>query len=166
MRFELGGEAEETQESMASLGRAFLVAIIGIYFILILLFNKLTQPLMVMTAIPFGIAGVIFAFALHGESLGFVATMGIIGLAGVVVNDSLVLVNHINRLQAQMPAEDIKKVVDPTANMGAVKRTIARRFTKPKNYHINCTYEFKLKTEAGIREIKGTDKFRYNYVNP
>lgn len=111
MRFELGGEAEETQESMASLGRAFLVAIIGIYFILILLFNKLTQPLMVMTAIPFGIAGVIFAFALHGEALGFVAIMGIIGLGGVVVNDSLVLVSHINRLQAQMPSEDIKKVV-------------------------------------------------------
>jgi multidrug efflux pump subunit AcrB len=111
MRFEVGGEAEETQASMASLGRAFAVAIIGIYFILILLFNKLTQPLMVMTAIPFGIAGVIFAFALHGESIGFVAIMGIIGLGGVVVNDSLVLVSHINRLQAQMPGENIKKVV-------------------------------------------------------
>ena len=49
-----------------------------------------------MAAIPFGIAGVIFAFALHGESLGFVAIMGIIGLGGVVVNDSLVLVSHIN----------------------------------------------------------------------
>jgi len=111
MRFELGGEAEETQESMASLGRAFLLALVGIYFILILLFNKLTQPLMVMSAIPFGIAGVIFAFALHGESLGFVAIMGIIGLGGVVVNDSLVLVNHINRLQDRMPTEDIKRVV-------------------------------------------------------
>jgi multidrug efflux pump subunit AcrB len=111
MRFELGGEAEETQKSMASLGRAFLLALVGIYFILILLFNKLTQPLMVMSAIPFGIAGVIFAFALHGQSLGFVAIMGIIGLGGVVVNDSLVLVNHINRLQDQMPGENIRKVV-------------------------------------------------------
>ena len=111
MRFEVGGEAEETQKSMASLARAFILAIIGIYFILILLFNKLTQPLMVMTAIPFGIAGVIFAFALHGESLGFVAIMGIIGLGGVVVNDSLVLVNHINRLHAQHPDASIKKIV-------------------------------------------------------
>jgi multidrug efflux pump subunit AcrB len=111
MRFEVGGEAEETQESMASLARAFILAIIGIYFILILLFNKLTQPLMVMTAIPFGIAGVIFAFALHGESLGFVAIMGIIGLGGVVVNDSLVLVNHINRLHRQNPDESIKRIV-------------------------------------------------------
>jgi multidrug efflux pump subunit AcrB len=111
MRFEIGGEAEETQASMASLARAFGLAIIGIYFILILLFNKLTQPLMVMAAIPFGIAGVIFAFALHGETLGFIAIMGVIGLGGVVVNDSLVLVNHINRIQAQQPEENIKKIV-------------------------------------------------------
>jgi multidrug efflux pump subunit AcrB len=111
MRFEVGGEAEETQESMASLARAFLLAIVGIYFILILLFNKLTQPLMVMAAIPFGIAGVIFAFALHGETLGFVAIMGVIGLGGVVVNDSLVLVNHINKLHAQRPDEDMKALV-------------------------------------------------------
>jgi multidrug efflux pump subunit AcrB len=111
MRFEVGGEAEETAESMASLVRAFVLALVGIYFILILLFNKLTQPLMVMTAIPFGIAGVIFAFALHGEELGFVAIMGIIGLGGVVVNDSLVLVNHINRLQKDNPGKSIKEVV-------------------------------------------------------
>jgi multidrug efflux pump subunit AcrB len=111
MRFEVGGEAEETEESMASLVRAFILALVGIYFILILLFNKLTQPLMVMSAIPFGIAGVIFAFALHGESLGFVAIMGVIGLGGVVVNDSLVLVNHINKLQAGRPDENIKEVV-------------------------------------------------------
>ena len=111
MRFEVGGEAEETAESMASLGRAFILALVGIYFILILLFNKLTQPLMVMTAIPFGIAGVIFAFAVHGQSIGFVAIMGVIGLGGVVVNDSLVLVSHINRIQEETPGKSIKEVV-------------------------------------------------------
>ena len=111
MRFEVGGEAEETAESMASLGRAFILALVGIYFILILLFNKLTQPLMVMTAIPFGIAGVIFAFAVHGQSIGFVAIMGVIGLGGVVVNDSLVLVSHINRIQEENPGKSIKEVV-------------------------------------------------------
>jgi multidrug efflux pump subunit AcrB len=105
MRFVIGGEAEQTQESMASLMRAFVVAVIGIYFLLILLFNSLTQPIMVMMAIPFGIIGVIFAFALHGETLGFLSVMGIVGLTGVVVNDSLVLVNHINKLKRQNPQE-------------------------------------------------------------
>ncbi|MCH7761528.1 efflux RND transporter permease subunit [candidate division TA06 bacterium] len=105
MRFVIGGEAEQTQESMASLFRAFAVAVIGIYFLLILLFNSLTQPIMVMMAIPFGIIGVIIAFALHGENLGFLSVMGIVGLTGVVVNDSLVLVNHINKLKRQRPDE-------------------------------------------------------------
>ncbi|UCF78360.1 MAG: efflux RND transporter permease subunit [Candidatus Eiseniibacteriota bacterium] len=111
MRFAVGGEAEETQESMRSLFRAFMLAAIGIYFLLILLFNSPTQPLMVMAAIPFGIMGVILAFALHGEPLGFVAMLGVIGLAGVVVNDSLVLVNHINRLTREQTDVDMRELV-------------------------------------------------------
>ena len=49
-----------------------------------------------MVAIPFGLIGVVGAFALHGESLGFMAIMGVTGMMGVVVNDSLILVNFIN----------------------------------------------------------------------
>jgi multidrug efflux pump subunit AcrB len=117
LRFVVGGEAEETQESMASLYRAFLLAVVAIYFLLILLFNSLTQPLIVMTAIPFGIMGVILAFSFHGMALGFVAMMGVIGLAGVLVNDSLVMVNHINVLRGQRPQESFKMVVaEGTAN--------------------------------------------------
>ena len=111
MRFVVGGEAEETQESMVSLFRAFVLAVVAIYFLLVLLFNSLTQPIMVMMAIPFGIMGVILAFVLHAEPLGFVAMMGIIGLVGVLVNDSLVLVNHINGLRRQRPDESVLKLV-------------------------------------------------------
>jgi multidrug efflux pump subunit AcrB len=111
MRFVVGGEAEETEESMVSLFRAFALAVVGIYFLLILLFSSPTQPVIVMSAIPFGIMGVIVAFALHGEALGFVAMMGVIGLGGVLVNDSLVLVNHINRLRQQKPEESISNLV-------------------------------------------------------
>ena len=99
MRFVLGGEVMETEESMASLFRTLIIAIFGIYFLLVILFNSLTQPFLVMAAIPFGITGVIFAFAFHGEPFGFMAMMGIIGLSGVVVNDSLVMVSHINHLR-------------------------------------------------------------------
>ena len=55
--------------------------------------------------------GVIVAFALHGEALGFIATLGIIGLVGVLVNDSLVLVNHINRLRENNPDESVGKMI-------------------------------------------------------
>lgn len=111
MRLVFGGEAEETQESVDALFVIFAVALIGIYFLLILLFNSVTQPIMVMIAIPFGLVGVIIAFALHGEALGFLAMMGIIGLIGVVVNDSLVLVDHINNLRQTLPDRSIVAVI-------------------------------------------------------
>jgi multidrug efflux pump subunit AcrB len=111
MRFVVGGEAEESAESMVSLFRSFIVAAVAIYFLLVLLFNSLGQPLMVMVAIPFGIIGVIVMFALHGQPLGFLAMMGVIGLAGVVVNDSLVLVSHINTLRRETPGVPVKELV-------------------------------------------------------
>ncbi len=95
------GEVMETEESIQNLMWTFIIAAVGIYFILIILFNSFTQPFTVMVAIPFGIVGVIIAFALHGEPMSFVGMLGAIGLAGVVVNDSLVLVNHINNLRKQ-----------------------------------------------------------------
>jgi len=111
LRFVIGGESEQTQESMASLYSAFASALFAIYLLLVLLFNSLVQPLMVMSAIPLGIIGVIIAFALHGQPLGFLAIMGLIGLSGVVVNDSLVLVNYINRLRGQRAGDRLLDIV-------------------------------------------------------
>ncbi len=115
MRIVAGGETQETEESMSSLGVAFLVAAVGIYLVLVLLFNSLLQPLVVMFAVPFGLIGVILAFAIHGQSLGFVAMLGVIGLVGIVVNDSLILVNLANRMREErvgVPRNDI--IVDAT----------------------------------------------------
>jgi len=99
MRLVIGGEAEESQSSLIELFSILGIAVIGIYFLLTLLFNSFWQPIMVMMAIPFGIIGVIVGFSVHSESVGFLAMTGIIGLTGVVVNDSLVLVNHVNELR-------------------------------------------------------------------
>jgi multidrug efflux pump subunit AcrB len=111
MRLVVGGEAEETAESMVSLATAMAMAGIGIYLVLVLLFNSLTQPILVMFAIPFGLIGVIGAFALHGQVLGFLAMMGVIGMMGVVVNDSLILVNHINTHRIAEPNKDFMQIV-------------------------------------------------------
>lgn len=101
LRLIIGGEAEETQESMQSLFLAFAAAAVGIYLLLLLLFNSLMQPVLVMVAIPFSLVGVIAAFALHDQALGFLAMLGVVGLTGIVVNDSLILVNLTNRLRDQ-----------------------------------------------------------------
>jgi len=111
MQLSKGGEAFETEESMAGLFQTLIIAVVGIYFLLVLLFNSLSQPFLVMMAIPFGITGVIAAFGFHGEPLSFMAMMGIIGLSGVVVNDSLVLVNHINDLKAEKRDASILEIV-------------------------------------------------------
>ncbi len=95
----VGGEAEESQRSVNDLMVIMGIAVFGIYLLLILLFNSIWQPLMVLMAIPFGIIGVIVGFSLHGEALGFLGMIGVIGLVGVVVNDSLVLVAHVNELR-------------------------------------------------------------------
>ena len=111
MRFVVGSEAEETAESMVTLAMAFAMAGLGIYLVLILLFKSMSQPLLVMFAIPFGLIGVIGAFALHSEPLGFLAVMGVIGMMGVVVNDSLILVNHINRHRVEDPEKKFLRIV-------------------------------------------------------
>lgn len=96
---EFGGEQEENIKSMQSFTRAFGLAAFLIFMILAANFNSLTQPAIVMTAIPFGIIGVIWAFFLHRLPLGFFMLMGSIGLIGIVVNDSIVLVDFINNLR-------------------------------------------------------------------
>ena len=54
------------------------------------MFNSLVQPIIVMLAIPFGLIGVIFAFYIHGRPMSFFGLMGVVGLTGIVVNDSIV----------------------------------------------------------------------------
>jgi multidrug efflux pump subunit AcrB len=96
-----GGEREQTMESLKSLLKAFLYAFLFIYLILASFFKSLIHPFVVMLAIPFGLIGVIFAFLLHGMPLSFMAILGIVGLNGIVVNDSIVLVAFINRLRRE-----------------------------------------------------------------
>lgn len=111
MRLDVGGEAHESEKSLKELLAIFGIAIIGVYFLLILLFNSLWQPILVMMAVPFGIIGVIIGFAVHDQALGFLAMTGIVGLTGVVVNDSLVLVNHVNELHQRDPSKSLREIV-------------------------------------------------------
>lgn len=101
-----GGEAEKNDESFQDLKFSFLFALIAIFFLLAIQFNRLGYPLIVMFAIPFGVVGVIISFYLHDlfwkpMPLSFFSSMGMVALTGVVVNSSMILLVFIQRAREQ-----------------------------------------------------------------
>ncbi|OLQ75734.1 acriflavin resistance protein [Photobacterium proteolyticum] len=101
VKVEIGGEAENTNETMSGFVVAFPAAIIGIYFVLAVMFGSLLQPMLVMAVIPFAIAASLMALFVHMQPLSLFALIGVLGMTGVVVNNSLVLINRINELRAE-----------------------------------------------------------------
>ena len=96
LRVHFGGAQQEQQESFSSIGRGFVLALLVIYALLAIPFGSYVQPLIIMAAIPFGIVGALWAHLAMGLSLGLLSIFGILGLSGVVVNDSLVMIDFIN----------------------------------------------------------------------
>ncbi len=100
-RLDFGGEYQETQESFASLLLAFGVAILLIYLILGTEFQSFVQPLIIMFTVPFAFIGVVLGLVIMRYPFTLNAGVAIVALAGVVVNDSIVLVDFIKRARAR-----------------------------------------------------------------
>jgi multidrug efflux pump subunit AcrB len=91
------GQAEERGKSMASLYTGFIIALLVIYTILATIFKSYIQPLIIMFAIPFGFIGAILGHYLMGYELSIMSMFGLVALAGIVVNNSLLLIDFINQ---------------------------------------------------------------------
>ncbi|MEE9493002.1 MAG: efflux RND transporter permease subunit [Gammaproteobacteria bacterium] len=94
------GEKKEAADSMKDMKSAMIIALAIIFFILASLFKSLLDPFVVMLAIPFGMIGVIFGHMLFNYHLQFLSMVGFLALTGIIVNDSLILVDFIKRLRA------------------------------------------------------------------
>jgi multidrug efflux pump subunit AcrB len=94
--YNFGGEDQDTKESMQSLAISFAFALLGILFLLILLFGNIYQPFLVALTIPMGIVAVIWTFILHNRPMSFLGMIGLISLAGVIVNNAIILMDFIN----------------------------------------------------------------------
>jgi multidrug efflux pump subunit AcrB len=105
------GEQESQNESLASLGQNYFMALFAIFALLAVPFRSYVQPLVIMSAIPFGVVGAIAGHLVMGYELSIISVMGIVALSGVVVNDSLVLVDASNRYRREglSPLEAIVK---------------------------------------------------------
>jgi multidrug efflux pump subunit AcrB len=99
VRFGIEGQSREDNEFMGSVLKSFALALFLIYALLAIPFKSFTQPLIVMAAIPFGIVGAVLGHMLMGYDLSMMSLFGIVGLSGVVVNDSLVLIEATNRIR-------------------------------------------------------------------
>ncbi|WP_117232494.1 efflux RND transporter permease subunit [Vibrio maerlii] len=98
---DVGGEAENTDETLSGFMVAFPAALLAIYFVLAVMFNSMLQPLLVMSVIPFAVISALMALVVHMQALSMFALIGVLGMTGVVVNNSLVLINRINELRSE-----------------------------------------------------------------
>ena len=104
------GRQADMSESMQGLKSGFILAVMAIFVLLAIPFRSYVQPIIVMIAIPFGIVGAVLGHIIMGYALSIMSMMGIVALSGVVVNDSLILINYANRLrwQGTAPLEAIQ----------------------------------------------------------
>ncbi len=92
----LGGQEEESSMSLRGFYFALVVALVAIYFLLVVMYRSYLQPALVMSVLPFAVAGVFLTLVVHGRPLEFIALVGLLGLIGIGVNDAIVLIDHLS----------------------------------------------------------------------
>ena len=94
--YSLEGEQRDQQETLAGLAQGFALVMLGIFAMMAIPFRSYVQPLIVLSAVPFGIVGAIWGHIILGYSTSVLSLLGVVALSGIVVNDSLILVSFIN----------------------------------------------------------------------
>lgn len=97
----LGGQQKQQAESLGALSTGFILAMVLMFALMAIPFKSYSQPLIIMTAIPFGFVGAVGGHVLMGYGMSILSMMGIVALSGVVVNDSLVLISAVNTFREQ-----------------------------------------------------------------
>ena len=98
-RYYVAGELESRNESFGGMAKAVMIAIIAILAVLVLQFRSFTQPLIVFAAIPLALIGSLLGLFLTGNSFSFTAFVGITSLVGIVINNSIILVDYANQVR-------------------------------------------------------------------
>jgi multidrug efflux pump subunit AcrB len=100
-RYSLGGEAESSSESFSGIGSAIIVALFGIFAVLVLEFGSFKATLIVLTVVPLGVAGGLLMLLLTGNDISFIASIGFVALIGIEIKNSILLVDFTNQLRQQ-----------------------------------------------------------------
>ncbi len=105
----VSGISDEEKKVVTSMAYGFALALFAIYALLAIPTKSYLQPLIIMGVIPFGVIGAVFGHWVMGHPMSMMSLMGIIALSGVVVNDSLILVNYINK--SVLGGSDLRKAI-------------------------------------------------------
>lgn len=108
---EFGGENEETDQSFREMGVAFVVGVVIMFAILMLQFNSLRHAIYTLSVIPTALIGIFFGLLITGKALSFPSLMGLIALSGIVVNNSIILIDTINNIRRRNPEKSIQDAV-------------------------------------------------------
>jgi VCBS repeat-containing protein len=114
VNYSFEGEQREQRDTLGSLFKNFALALFVVYILLAIPFKSYLQPLIIMSAIPFGFTGAVIGHLIMGMNLAVLSIIGIVALSGVVVNDSLVMVDFINRYRK----EDDKTAIEAAIAAG------------------------------------------------
>ncbi len=115
-KYYVAGQQESQQESFGGMLNAIVIALLGIFGILVLQFKSYSQPLIVFSAIPLAIIGSILALLFSGNTFSFMAFIGITSLVGIVINNSIILVDYANQLR-----EEGKSIVEAVKIAGETR---------------------------------------------
>ncbi|MEW4526844.1 MAG: efflux RND transporter permease subunit [Maioricimonas sp. JB045] len=108
---EIGGDWEEQQESFAMLQAGFILAVLMMYMIMASQFESLRDPLLILVSLPLAICGVVVVFVFWDTTLNVQSFIGLVVLAGIVVNNAIVLVDYANQLRREDPQRPVVDVV-------------------------------------------------------
>ena len=116
--YRIAGELESRDEAFGGMKIAMIIALISIFAVLVLQFKSFTQPLIIFTAIPLALIGSIWALFITGNSFSFAALIGLLSLIGIVINNSIILVDYTNRLR-----RDGKSIIEALKIAGEIRFT-------------------------------------------
>ena len=121
VRFRFGGELESQAETADTMSGGLILVMAGIFFVMVILFNSLSLPIATLMLVPVSFISVLVVFVIHDLTVGVAATVGLLGLVGVLVNGALVMIDVIRRLHGERGVSHQIISVEDIVN-GAVMR--------------------------------------------
>ncbi len=106
----VGGIDELIGDSMGPLLQVLLISLFLVYMVIVLIYERFDQPLLIMLTVPFCVIGVVLSLALFGSSLSMVSLLGVVTLGGMLVNNGIILVDYINQLEDESRKNEADRI--------------------------------------------------------